>query len=154
MHGISSSASWDPVMLPLKPDFIDVVSSEIVDYAERAELRERFVKFIEYLSNLSTDSKDAKNIIPEAASRMISDFIYSLNKSLIKPYERIKDVSELNLSEKVDSNETYIGEWLNEFIKKTIIENADLKSSFGFTRAQEDEIQEIVDKYREIKNEL
>ncbi|WP_274968908.1 virulence factor SrfC family protein [Succinimonas amylolytica] len=152
MHGISSSQSWDTVMLPLKPDFIDVVASEIVDYAERSELRNRFVKYIEYLKNLSKDSKEAKNIIPEAASRIFSDFIYSLNKSLIKPYERINNVYDLNLSEKVDSNEKYMREWLTEFVNNTILKNADLKSSFGFTRAQEEEIMEIVEKYREIKN--
>jgi len=154
MHGISSSQSWDRVMLPLKAEFIDIVSSEIVDYAERSELRNRFVKYMEYLRNLSKDSKEAKNIIPEAASRMISDFIYSLNKALIMPCKRINNVYELNLSEKVDSNEMYMRKWLTEFINKTIIENADLKSSFGFTKVQEDEIHEIVAKYREIKNEI
>ena len=154
MHDISSSESWDSSMLPLKPDFIEVVSSEIVDYAERTDLRKRFVNHIEHLKNLSKDSKEAKNIIPEAASLMLSDFIYCLDKKLIQHGERIKNVYELNLSEKVDSNEGFIGSWVTEFVKNTIIGNADLKSTFGFTKAQEEEIKEIVDKYSEIKNEL
>ena len=154
MQSLALSRSWDRRMLPLSHDFVAATAQELVNFAERTELRKVVVDQVDRMSSLDSGNRDTGAKVPEVVNLILSDFIYTLNGTAVQEHPAVDTVQDLDsvLGEQADQNrKNRLVVWVRA-LSRVFVENAGYQSKFGFSEKLENTLKDLVTEYRSIES--
>lgn len=154
MQSLALSRSWDRRMLPLSHDFVAATAQELVNFAERTDLRKVVMAQVDRMSSLDSGNRDTGAKVPEVVNLILSDFIYTLNGTAVQEHPAVDTVQDLDgiLGEQADKNrKPRLVVWA-QALSRVFVENAGYQSKFGFSEKLEDLLKDLVAEYRSIES--